>query len=150
MKKRHVWRYTCEHCKKSNCSGGAMAQHELRCFRNPARCCPVCEAQWPLDWLVEPMKALEEIEEATEEALIAKLREAVEGCPACMCAAIMQAKLPMIEWDTPGEYHFGEFCPGSHGSYRYRVKWDYGKERDAYRAEQRASEEERVFNQGAF
>jgi len=136
MKKRKVWRYTCDHCGKSNCSSWAMKQHELRCFKNPQRKCPVCGAKWPRGELAAPMAALADIEESTEGALIRAIESAADGCPACTLAAIIQGPLPMVEWDIPGEFHFGEFHEGTHGEYRYRVKWDYKTARDEYRRDQ--------------
>lgn len=140
MKKRRVWRYSCEFCRKSGCHGGHMRDHELRCFRNPNRRCIVCSRQWPIPELAEPMAAMANINEATEPAMLAAVREIVEACPACMCAAISQAPLPMVRWDIPGGFFLGEWHEGRHGESRYRVTWDYKKERDAYRADQRAEE----------
>lgn len=81
------------------------------------------------------MAAMAEIDASTEADMLADVRETVGYCPACICAAISQAQLPMVEWDTPGEYHFGNFHEGSHGEYRYRVKFNYKEERDDYRRE---------------
>ena len=129
MLKRRVWRYTCEHCKKSNCSSSAMRTHELRCFKNPNRRCPVCEAQWPLDCLKEPMAAMAEINKDNEEALIKAISDKVESCPACTFAAIIQA--PVAQVESGGE---------NSDLHRYWITWDYKKARDEYRAEQRAEE----------
>ncbi len=127
MKKRKVWRYTCEFCKKSGCSGGAISTHEKHCCRNPARACRMCKTQWPRAEVAPVMVALREIDDSTEEALTKQLEEVTGGCPACMLTALLQAPLPMVEWDNPGEYHFGTFHEGSHSEYRFRVKWDFKK-----------------------
>lgn len=37
MKRKRVWRYYCDFCKKSGCGRAAMAWHEQRCINNPAR-----------------------------------------------------------------------------------------------------------------
>lgn len=111
-----------------------MQTHERRCFRNPQRECVVCNRQWPIPELAAPIAAMANIDESTEKAMIAAVSEVVEGCPACICSAISQAPLPMVEWDTPGGYFLGEWHDGPSGKYRYRVNWNYKTERDAYRA----------------
>lgn len=142
MKKRRVWRYTCEHCKKSNCSSSAMALHELRCFKNPTRKCPVCEVTWPSSGIAVAMQAMSEIDQSTEKSLMSDLADACESCPACIMSAIYQAPLPMVDPDVSGYrdlegvWHDGNPQP----EYRYRIDWDYKKARDEYRAEQRAEE----------
>jgi len=133
MKQRRVWRYTCEFCRKSGCGKAAMRDHEGRCFKNPNRGCPVCEARWPLEQLAAPMAALAQINAENEAALIEAIGQAVDHCPACTCAAINQGPLPMVEvesneWDGPVRTQ----------SYRYHVSWDYAKARDEYRREEQA------------
>lgn len=115
-----------------------MKQHECRCFRNPARLCPVCERQWPVDLLAEPIAALAGITSESEKVLVQALRDAVESCPACVCSAIAQAPLPMCEWDNPDEFILGTWHEGAHGECRYRVDFNYKQERDEYFREQRA------------
>lgn len=136
MTKRKAWRYKCDHCKKSGCSGAAIKTHEVRCFRNAERACSMCKAKWPLDGVDAIFKELETIEEDNEKELTEKVREFVEGCPACMCAIFMQASLPRVRFesmswtgDDPIE-----------GSYQYRVSFNYAKERDAYLEEMRREE----------
>ena len=69
MTKRKVWRYKCDHCRKSGCSGGAMKAHECRCFKNPERLCSMCHTKWPYVELIPIMKELEEIIRLTEQEL---------------------------------------------------------------------------------
>ncbi len=128
MKQRRVWRYTCDHCRKSGCGKAAMRDHEARCFKNPARHCPVCERQWPIEELEAPIAACSDMDKGNEAALIQSISDAVEQCPACICAAIIQAPLPMLETVEDGPLH------------RYWCSWDYKKARDEYRAEQRQEE----------
>lgn len=139
MKTRRVWRYTCEHCKKANCSKPSMVLHEGRCFHNPARRCSMCQAQWPLPELAPLMAALSDVTDATEAALIAPISEAVEGCPACICAALRQS-------DTTRETDYktfeGNVC--QHKT-RHWFSWDYKKARDEWMDEQRREEVSYMF-----
>lgn len=38
MKSRKVLRYYCDHCGRGNWKKAGCAEHESRCFNNPARC----------------------------------------------------------------------------------------------------------------
>lgn len=125
MKKRRVWRYTCDFCRKTNCSGASIAKHEKHCCKNPARECRMCNTTWPRPELEPVLAQIRDIDEDTEADVTAQLAQAVAGCPACMLTAFLQAPLPMVEWDIPGEWQFGEFVGGSHGEARYRVKWSF-------------------------
>ena len=42
MKKKKMWRYYCDYCKKASCSGGYMSVHEKHCTMNPKRECRMC------------------------------------------------------------------------------------------------------------
>jgi hypothetical protein len=137
MKKRRVWRYTCEHCKKSGCHAGHMRDHELRCFKNPARKCPVCCAKWPIAKLAPHFAALADVNETTEPAVIEALSFTVDGCPACILSTIKQAELPVNETE------FGPFFPGDEPTihrHRYWIRWDYKKARGEYREETQREE----------
>lgn len=84
MRKRQVWRYSCDFCKKANCSAGAMTKHERGCTNNPNRVCGMCK-------LVEgEQKPIAELAAAARISL-ERLREVAGGCPACMLAGIRQA-----------------------------------------------------------
>ena len=123
MKVRRVYRYTCDFCKRSNCSKGSISTHESKCFKNPNRRCTMCGAQWPIEGLAAPMAALSDTDEGNEAQLVEAVAKAVEYCPACTCAALNQCDRPVLEWED--EY-------GDSGKYKYRFKWDYKKARDAY------------------
>lgn len=140
MKQRRVWRYTCEHCRKSNCSKSAMTLHESRCFRNPARKCTMCQAQWPLPELAPLMAALSEVTTETEAALIAPISEAVDGCPACICAALRQSNT--VRMDGYEDFH-GRWCEHE---VRHWFQWDYKAARDAWMSEQ--AQEEMALERG--
>lgn len=84
MKQKKVWRYYCDHCKKSGCGKAAMAKHERHCLKNDARECRMCASlnggtNLPMAELVE----------AAKQGL-ATLREVADGCPMCMLAAIIR------------------------------------------------------------
>ena len=112
-----------------------MAQHESRCFRNPARKCPVCELQWPIAELAPAMDALLGVDNSNEDALIAGISEIVESCPACTLSAILQTPIPTHDM----EYHTEDGRTINRRE-RHWIRWDYKKARDEYRAEQRAEE----------
>lgn len=114
-----------------------MRDHELRCFKNPARKCPVCCAQWPISNLVPHLAALADVDEATEPAVIEAVSNTVDGCPACILSAIKQATLPMIETYSGPMSPFDD--EHTHVS-RYWITWDYKKARDEYREMQRDEE----------
>ena len=115
MRRKKVWRYYCEFCKKANCSGSSIKKHEERCTLNPNRYCGFChiseltqpDLQEAIKLLPEPevhIKIIEDeygkdisydgLEKATKEAL-PKLREFVENCPACIMAALRQKGIPV-------------------------------------------------------
>ena len=120
MNKKRVWRYYCQYCKKSGCSAGHTKHHEAHCTMNPNRKCGFCETVGNNTTdMVELLKALKadiikfkseqdgEFNKYKEESIgedtwlseigydivLDNLREKCEGCPACMLAAIRQAKM---------------------------------------------------------
>ena len=101
MTKKKVWRYYCQYCKKSGCSGGIIAKHEGSCTNNPSRKCAACKLaqleQRPMPDLVAAIRDG-----------IEKCKEVAEGCPMCILSAIRQSKLQdknvnevpvWIDWD---------------------------------------------------
>jgi len=113
VRKKKVWRYYCDFCKKSGCSGGHLKNHEARCTMNPNRSCGMCEmfeeCPRPIDQLLailpdpkQYMMGKDEfglmvyvgLEKAVEEAM-SKLREATENCPACILATFRQKGIPV-------------------------------------------------------
>jgi hypothetical protein len=118
MKRKKVWRFYCEHCGKSGCSGGHIASHERHCTMNPDRRCGMCRFVENYDGpehISILMAALRRDQlEAKEDdngvpiVIPNHLSEVAEGCPACMLAAIRQYSdrlsrlkhvLPYIDWD---------------------------------------------------
>lgn len=104
MKKKKVWRYYCDYCKKSGCSAYHIQRHEGACTNNPGRHCNMCNVvqfnNKPIDELVEALGC-------GDRDGVDKLRELSEGCPACMLAAIRQSKLQLQTDEVDGwEQHF--------------------------------------------
>lgn len=117
MKRKKVWRYYCEFCKKANCSAPSIKKHEQRCTLNPGRHCGFCdilEIGQPtnidrvIDLLPNP-KDYEKIEdwggddkmisfvgldEATEKVM-PKVRELLDSCPACIMSALRRKGIPL-------------------------------------------------------
>ena len=111
MKIKKVFRYYCDFCKKSGGSKYHLQKHEEHCTLNPNRKCGVCEAMGgtpvPMNELLNLLPDLKNFvvpvsdnffseedsysmpEETAKEILI-KLREATDGCPACIMAALRQ------------------------------------------------------------
>ena len=116
MKRRQCWRYTCDFCKKSNCSASSIKQHELHCTMNPNRVCRMCarvgDKQAPMPDLIAAIRyaAVPGFEEYKVEDLggdfgkigvppmkvqkIDALRTVAHNCPACILAAMRQASEP--------------------------------------------------------
>lgn len=75
MRKVKKWRYYCDFCKKSGCSGHHIVKHETHCCRNPNRVCRMCVAagdveQQPSDVLLA----------ALNEGGLEKLKEVALHC----------------------------------------------------------------------
>jgi len=123
-------RYYCEYCKKSGGAAGAIKKHEKRCTLNPNRHCGYC------DLLENPQPNLKEfiailpnpdeykveeyegfyfrgLEEAVD-AVLPKLREACNECPACIMAALRQKGIPVpvaknFDFEKECQSIWGEF-----------------------------------------
>lgn len=116
----------CDFCRKHGMSMPAMAKHEAHCTMNPNRSC-----RWkfygrehkplPTRLLVADLHTRSPLSEDDIEWL----RGMVSGCPACMLAALRQSGL---------QYHF---TPNHH----HAVLWDYGKEVERFRDEERRADE---------
>ena len=106
-------RYYCEYCKKSGGAAWAIKKHEERCTLNPKRHCGYCDLlENPQPNLIEFIAMLPNpdeykcedaeyesfyyrgLEEAVD-AVLPKLREACNNCPACIMAALRQKGIPV-------------------------------------------------------
>lgn len=106
MKTKTVKRYWCDFCKKTGLRRDAMEKHELHCTMNPNRKCRMCshmeeEPQKVADLVVLlPIPKIDEFGFASKETIAAAneilpvLREKTHDCPACILAALRQAKIP--------------------------------------------------------
>lgn len=122
MKAVKRWRYYCDYCKKVSGLRTAMEKHEKGCTLNPNRECGICSflntGGVPLADLMALLpdpakfKRMEpwddgvggsgEYEVIDDEALrsavhavLPKLRELTENCPACILAALRQRGIPV-------------------------------------------------------
>ena len=113
MRTKTVKRHWCDFCNKAGLQAHAMAKHERHCTMNPNRACRTCRlidggngptpqelralvALLPTpvaqDWDYNGNASLRFDQFMLDMAEVApKLREAADGCPACMLAAIRQA-----------------------------------------------------------
>lgn len=95
-------RYYCEHCKKSGGSASHISRHEKSCTNNPNRVCRMCAAgelsQIQIAELILAVKADEAaFEEVSDTFAIPSMEHMTRlanltYCPACILAAIRQAK----------------------------------------------------------
>lgn len=123
MRKVKRWRYYCEFCKKSGGSGSHMAKHEKACTMNPDRVCGMCKALEqeqpnltelmallpnPGDYLIkhEIWEELPGLDGVVERSM-PELREKSGNCPACILAALRQAKIPVRAIES---FNFTEEC----------------------------------------
>ena len=115
MRKKQVWRYYCDYCKKSGCSAYHIKKHEVSCTNNPERVCGFCEfdnmVQQPIGDLIKALGC-------GDEGGVKNLRDLSDGCPACMLAAIRQSKLQLKE--LKDEYGF---------IFNFHVPFDYQEEK---------------------
>lgn len=125
MRTRRCIRYLCDHCSKGMFSRPAMERHEKRCFHNPNRTeCGGCSFDGGIsvtDHSIEEMIAAI----IDEKQGIAAALKLAEGCPACVCSALIQArKRAKKDGDLSLE------------SYLWTdVEFDYKKSMDAFRTE---------------
>lgn len=117
MRTKKVSRYWCDFCNKAGLRADAMQKHEKHCTMNPNRECRVCAhinggggsdperlaglvkllptaVEYAHDGVGRPTPEYVAFCEAIQAAIPA-LREAADGCPACMMAALRQAKIPV-------------------------------------------------------
>ena len=113
MRKKQVWRYYCEHCKKAGCASGHMAKHEAHCCANPGRKCRMCGLD--SEGVQQPMA---ELVAALDIGGLDAVRKLANGCPACMLAAILNLRKRdgITTWSDDHQSYYPDF--------------DFKKERD--------------------
>lgn len=115
MRKKKVWRYYCDFCKKANCSGASISKHEKHCTLNPERVCGMCklikrsqpDLANAVSFLPDPkLYEVSEINLGVEsyyfkglenavEQLMDNLRDKLDDCPVCIMAALRQRGIPV-------------------------------------------------------
>lgn len=83
MKQKKVWRYYCEHCAKGGCNAGHIKTHEKHCCRNPNRECRMCGVKH---------RDFVELSKLLNDKGVDALHDAVEHCPNCILATVLQTK----------------------------------------------------------
>ena len=108
MKKKKVWSYYCDYCKKANCSAPAIAKHEKHCTMNPNRVCRLCamidnnnlQMNELLSYLPNPedFKTDDQLGGLHYTGIDQKINEGVkeleqktDDCPMCIFSALRQS-----------------------------------------------------------
>jgi hypothetical protein len=78
MRQKQVWRFYCDHCKKSRGSRRGIEHHERHCANNPNRECRHCEM------VGERQEPIHERCEVMIEDGFHALRDLVGNCPMCL------------------------------------------------------------------
>ena len=107
MTRRQVWRYRCDFCGRSSCSGSGISRHEKHCTKNPDRLCRVCRRLELVQKPIAELKAafaLDLAERDGHHTGVEHLRVAASECPVCMLAAIRQTELPTFSVPTYGPF----------------------------------------------
>jgi hypothetical protein len=158
MRRAQVWRYYCDFCKKSGCSGGHIAKHERGCTANPERVCGMCDlahkAQQPMDVLIAALGAGDDLG-------MERLDVQADGCPACKLAAIRQSGLLKKwsdDWYMPegARDHFGlPPAESAHDELGLPIKpailaFDFKKESDAWIAMCNEENTQREYGMGYY
>lgn len=88
MKIKRVNRYYCDHCGRGGCNAAHIRNHEPNCLKNPNRGCFLCK---------ENDRDYPSLTKGFKDNDLHWLRNAVDGCPACMLAVILQTPLDAEE-----------------------------------------------------
>ena len=105
--------YYCEHCKRHRITAKAILNHEPRCIYNPLR----SECGWHKD--LKPL-APADLALVFKDSLDVKwLREAADGCPACMLATVVQARKLGLEADEAWDFDYQAEVKSYRESERY-------------------------------
>jgi hypothetical protein len=78
--------YYCEHCKRHRIKPEAILRHEPRCIYNPLR----SECGWHKG--LKPAAPADLALVFKDDPDVEWLRKMADGCPACMLAAVVQAR----------------------------------------------------------
>lgn len=84
--------YYCEHCKRHRLTAKAIQDHEPRCIYNPERTVCGWHHGEPPASAIAPLAA-----ELRQSLDIDPVREAMDGCPACILSVVVQANMTSNE-----------------------------------------------------
>lgn len=104
--------YYCDFCKKHGLSSYHMERHEKHCTKNPDRYCNMCyhiDTSHDIEDLIKAFEDALSVTECTDRfgltfhiennhKALEALRDAADGCPACMLAAIRQSDKGEFLW----------------------------------------------------
>lgn len=132
--------FYCDHCKRHRLSKRAIEQHEAKCVYNPDRVCRWTSTNFGYEdkgWrykigAAHPAIDYRELAKTIEpgsQGWLERLREQSWGCPACMLAVIVQARLHAQA--TEGQYWHEVFSDDG---------WNYEKEVEAFRQRERETD----------
>jgi len=100
MTSKKVTRYYCDFCRKGSFTAKRMKEHEASCTLNPNRVCSLCaEYNQESTPLAELMAICDTFPARAEEqkSHLNDLRDAAEGCPVCMMAAMRQCNAKKVD-----------------------------------------------------
>src|ERR1035437_308229 len=84
--------YYCEYCGRHRLSAAAIKGHEPGCTLNPRRVCGWHEKEWKhRAGVLARWVRLSAVDRYATKEIIASIHDEVEGCPACMLAALRQS-----------------------------------------------------------
>jgi hypothetical protein len=120
MRTKTVKRHYCDHCGKGGFFANRMTKHEQGCTKNVNRVCGFCAIaglkQTPLEDL---FACLNEITADNRVKVLEQLRNAAQGCPACMLTALRhhhKTTFDVRPEDQDGqvgvEFNFKDECKG--------------------------------------
>jgi hypothetical protein len=106
MTSKKVTQYKCDFCGKKGLSAMHMKRHEKRCTKNPDRVCGMCElfgtAQADMAELLAILPEFPRVDGDKEqpyidavEAVMQKIRDLTDNCPACILSALRQKGIPL-------------------------------------------------------
>ena len=119
MRKRRVWRYYCDFCKKALCHHGYMVKHEKRCTMNQDRECKVCKKEKLKGFSLKDLKIIarnneNELKQLSEKLdypfkvqenskdIINEMYDFADYCPMCVFSALRQDGLLKSIYDDSG------------------------------------------------
>lgn len=109
--------YYCEWCKRHRLTASAITRHEPRCIYNPLR----SECGWHKDR--SPAVAGVFALAFKDDPDVDWLRDAMDGCPACMLAVIVQARRLGLDGEEAWSFDYKAECAKYREAERYADVW---------------------------